>query len=115
MDALTIIPMIFPTIAIVIWGLTIISAEYIFAMWFGAALMLGWTLLLTWALVKPLERRFVAPLTIIVLAGLIIANYGGWFIGAVGFLQFVSTLAIQTGILVLFLLGYLVTNNLSNK
>jgi hypothetical protein len=112
MDAITIIPMVFPTIAIPLWGLTVITAEYIFAMWFGAALMLGWTLLLFWALLKPLERRFVAPLTIIVLIGLITANYGGWYIGAVGVFQFLSTLAIQTAILVVFLLGYLVTHNL---
>ena len=35
----------------------------------GAALMIGWTALLAWAAAEPIERRAVAPLTILVVVG----------------------------------------------
>jgi hypothetical protein len=36
----------------------------------GASLMLGWTVLLLWAYRQPLERRWVALFTMIVLVGI---------------------------------------------
>jgi len=44
---------------------------------FGAALMIGWTALLAWAAARPVERRAVAPLTMLVVGGLMSAEYLG--------------------------------------
>ena len=50
---------------------------YRFAVTFGAALMVGWTALLVWAAAKPAERRAVAPLTMLVVVGLMLAEILG--------------------------------------
>jgi hypothetical protein len=83
-------------------------------MWFGAALMLGWTLLLVWAYQKPLDRRFVAVLSIIVVIGLMSANAAGFAFQILGMMQFASTLVIQCVILVLFLVGWIITRDIRN-
>jgi hypothetical protein len=44
-----------------------LQPDYIFAINLGAGLMLAWTLLLFWADRKPLERRMVIPLTMIII------------------------------------------------
>ena len=46
------------------------GADYRYAMGMGASLMLGWTALLLWADRRPLERRGVLPITVLVVAGL---------------------------------------------
>jgi peptidoglycan/LPS O-acetylase OafA/YrhL len=43
-------------------------------MGYAASLMLGWTVLLFWAYRRPLERRFVAALTIVVVVGLVVTE-----------------------------------------
>jgi hypothetical protein len=55
----------------------VLDPGYRFAMTFGAALMVGWTALLVWAAAKPVERRAVAPLTMLVVAGLMYAEFLG--------------------------------------
>ncbi len=44
-----------------------IDADFIFAVNLGAGLMLAWTLLLFWADRKPMERRGIIPLTMIII------------------------------------------------
>src|SRR5947199_9343202 len=68
-DALAIAPMIVPGFAKLLWGFEDRSGAYQFAMGYGASLMLGWTVLLAWAYQSPLERRFVASLTVLVIYG----------------------------------------------
>ncbi len=54
------------------------SAEYRYAMWMTAALMLGWTLLLIWADRKPVERKGILLLTIFpVIFGIVTAQIYG--------------------------------------
>ena len=73
-DAAALLPMLFPPLANLLWGLRDASGTYRFAMGYGASLMFGWTVLLLWAYRRPLERRFVAGLTAIVVVGLIITE-----------------------------------------
>jgi uncharacterized membrane protein len=73
-DALALVPMLFPSMARLLWGFEHPSGGYVFAMGYGASLMLGWTLLLVWAYQSPLERRVVALLTLIVISGLVITE-----------------------------------------
>ncbi|MBN2380493.1 hypothetical protein JXM67_11900 [candidate division WOR-3 bacterium] len=67
--------MLIPALARIFWGFDASgNLSYQFAMIMGAALMLGWTLLLIWAYRKPIERRGVAFFTIVVILGIAAAN-----------------------------------------
>ena len=44
----------------------------------GGILMVGWTILLIWAVKKPIERRFIILLTAIIVAGLFIVALIGY-------------------------------------
>ena len=70
-DALALVPMLYQPMAKFMWGFDQFNGNYFFAMGYGASLMSGWTLLLIWAYKKPLERRFIAFLTTVVIIGLI--------------------------------------------
>jgi hypothetical protein len=70
-DAGALLPMLLPSLAARLWGLHDVSGSYRAAMACADSLMLGWTLLLVWASRRPLERRVVAPLTILVVGGLV--------------------------------------------
>jgi hypothetical protein len=73
-DGLSLIPMLIPWAAGIIWGFNNFTGIYYFAMGMGASLMLAWTILLCWAYRKPLERRYIALFTIIILIGIIVTE-----------------------------------------
>jgi hypothetical protein len=66
LDAIYLIPMLFPHLGGTYFGIKDFNpgGEFRYAMATGAALMLGWTVLLLWADRKPVERRGVLLLTI---------------------------------------------------
>jgi hypothetical protein len=67
LDALAFVQMAFPELGKRMLGVErALGPEYVFAINLGAGLMLAWTLLLFWADRKPLERRMILPLTMIV-------------------------------------------------
>ena len=67
LDGLTGIDMILSTFipSAVAIPYTSMASSFRFAMGWGAALMLGWTVLLLWGALKPIERRSVLLFTII--------------------------------------------------
>jgi hypothetical protein len=76
-DALAILPMVFPGIGSAIFGgdITRLGAEYRYAMGIGASLMAGWTALLIWGAISPIERRDILILTLVpVIAGIFAAT-----------------------------------------
>jgi len=76
-DGLAIIPMVFPRIGSALFGGDIakLGAEYRYAMGIGASLMAGWTSLLFWGAINPIERRDILILTLFpVIAGIIAAT-----------------------------------------
>ncbi len=76
-DLLATIPLAFPEVAEVMFGLNNFAAgnDYLYASRIGASLMFGWTLLLLWGSFKPIERRGILLLTVFpVLSGLSIAS-----------------------------------------
>jgi hypothetical protein len=76
-DALAAIVMIFPQLRTLIFGSDdfIITPEYRYALGLGAALMLGWTVLLIWGSFKPIERKGLLIITIFpVIAGIVVAQ-----------------------------------------
>jgi len=77
LDGLTGIDMIVSTFmpSAVAIPYTSTASSFRFAMGWGAALMIGWTLLLLWGALKPIERRSVLLFTIIpVVLGLVITE-----------------------------------------
>jgi hypothetical protein len=105
-DALAVLPMLFPALARILWGFTDQSGPYGFAMGYAASLMLGWTGLLAWAYRKPIERRFVAILTLFVICGLVVTELIAVLFGDMTVERMVPTWCLQAALLGLFGIGY---------
>ena len=106
-DALALVPMLSPPMARLLWGIDTSGPSYLFAMGYGASLMLGWTLLLVWAYQAPVERRAIALLTLVVIAGLASAEVVAVTIGAITLARVAPTWVLQAALAALFTIGYL--------
>ncbi|MGO8944424.1 MAG: hypothetical protein ACLQJ7_12210 [Syntrophobacteraceae bacterium] len=105
-DALAIMPMLVPSVAKLLWGFDDVSGAYRFAMGYGASLMLGWTALLIWAYQRPLERRVVAALTVLVICGLMFTEVIAVMSGQLAAWRMVPTWCLQMVLLGLFAGGF---------
>lgn len=105
-DAAALLPMTFPSLADLLWGFRDESGTYRFAMGYGASLMLGWTALLLWAWRRPVERRFVAPLTILVILGFVVTEVIAVGAGLLPLWRMIPSWALQAALAGLFLTGY---------
>jgi hypothetical protein len=105
-DAGALLPMIFSQLANLAWGLRDVSGNYRFAMEYGASLMLGWTVLLLWAYRRPIERRFVAVLTMLVIGGLILTEVVAVHSSVLEAKRMVPTWCLQALLFVLFARAY---------
>ena len=105
-DGIALVPMLFPPVALFLWGIEDVSAGYRFAMSYGAALMLGWTALLGWASRRPVERRSIAALTVLVIWGLVVAEIAAVYSGAISAARMAPTWCLQAGLLTLFAYAY---------
>ncbi len=105
-DALAILPMLVPPLAYLLWGFENVSGAYKFAMGYGASLMLGWTALLIWAYRKPVERKAVAALTVIVVWGLVFTEIMAVFSGYLSVWRMLPTWFLQAIIISLFAWGF---------
>ena len=105
-DAGALLPMLFPQLANLVWGFHNVSGDYRVAMGYSASLMLGWTALLLWAYRRPIERRFIAPLTILVICGLILTEVVAVHSGTLEAWRMVPTWCLQALLLVLFAGAY---------
>ena len=101
-DAGALLPMVSPRLAGLLWGLRDTPGSYQLAMGSAASLMLGWTLLLLWAYRRPLERRAVAALTAVVIAGLLVAEIWAVRAGILALGHMAPTFVLQTVLLGLF-------------
>jgi hypothetical protein len=105
-DGVALLTMLSPPLARFLWGLDDMPANFWFAMNYGAALMLGWTGLLVWAAVKPIERSFVAVLTALVIASLAVAEAKAAMSGVIEVGRLVPTFVLQTILFLLFVIAY---------
>jgi hypothetical protein len=105
-DAAALVPMLFPPVAKLLWGFDDPSGAYRFAMGYGASLMLGWTGLLLWAYRRPLERRFVAALTVLVIYGLVATEVAAVAGGHLALSRILPTWVLQGALLLLFASGF---------
>lgn len=104
-DALALFPLVIPELASRLWGFDDFPGSYTFVAGYAAALMLGWTVLLIWAYQRPLERRFVAPLTILVIYGLVITEVIAIESGHIAIEKIAPTLCLQAALVALFASG----------
>ena len=102
LDGLVAVVMLTPSLEAWAWGFKepALDPGFRFAMTFGAALMVGWTALLLWAAAKPAERRAVAPLTMLVVVGLMLAEILGMASGFLPALRVWMLVASQVLLLV---------------
>jgi hypothetical protein len=105
-DALAILPMLVPPLAYLLWGFEDVSGTYKFAMGYGASLMLGWTALLIWAYQKPVERKAVAALTVLVIWGLILTEITAVLSGSLAAWRMLPTWCLQAILIGLFAGGF---------
>jgi hypothetical protein len=105
-DALALVPMLIPPMARLLWGFDTLGGAYRFAIGYAAALMLGWTVLLIWAYQRPLERAFVAVLTVIVIYGLVAAELAAVVSGDLAPWRMIPTWCLQAVLLGLFATAY---------
>jgi len=105
-DAMAVLPMLVPELARLLWGFDDQSHAYRFAMGYAASLMLGWTGLLLWAYRRPIERRFVAALTVFVIYGLALTEAVAVLSGRLAVWRMVPTWCLQIALLCLFAGAY---------
>ena len=105
-DALAVVPMVCPPVARLVWGFEDAGGAYRFAMGYGASLMLGWTALLVWADQRPLERRVVAALTVLVIYGLVATEIVAVATGTMPLWRMAPTWVLQAVLLGLFAGAY---------
>lgn len=77
-----------------------------YAMGMGAPLMFGWTILLLWADRKPVERKDILPITLVVVVGEIITQVWGIKVGFVPLGALIPSFIMQAIILSLFTFSY---------
>lgn len=105
-DALALVPMLVPAAAKLLWGFEDVSGAYRFAIGYGATLMAGWTGLLLWAYQRPIERKFVAALTVFVIYGLVLTEIVAVATGYMAAWRMVPTWCLQAVLLGLFAGGF---------
>lgn len=105
-DAVAIVPLTVPPMARLLWGFDDPSGAYQFVAGYAATLMLGWTALLLWASRRPVERRAVAALTVLVIYGLALTEILAVRSGHLEAWCMVPTWLLQAALLGLFAGGY---------
>jgi hypothetical protein len=81
--------------------------DFRYAMGMGAPLMLAWSVLLLWAERKPIERRGILPITLLVVAGEVAVQIWGISAGFVPLQPFVLTFVIQALLSALFIASFI--------
>jgi hypothetical protein len=105
-DALAVIPMLSTRMAHLLWGFEDFGGPYRFAMGYGASLMAAWTVLLVWAYARPVERAFVAALTVFVVYGLVATEVAVVCAGVLPAWRMAPTWVLQAALLGLFATAY---------
>jgi hypothetical protein len=114
-DALAAVPMILPEMGKTMWGFNDMQGVYFFAMGFGAALMLGWTILLIWAYIKPLERRYIALFTLFIIAGFIVVEAVSAACGIIGIGYIIPSLIMQVLLTALFICAFVISGKIKGS
>jgi hypothetical protein len=105
-DAFAVVPLLSPSLARLLWGFDDVGGAYRFVSGYAASLMAAWTGLLFWAAQRPLERAFVAPLTVVIIYGLAATEIAAVHAGVLPAVRMLPTWTLQAGLLGLFATAY---------
>jgi hypothetical protein len=117
-DLLTCLPLLFPEIARKMFGVAdiMVTGEYLYVARIAAALMLGWTVLLIWVVLRPLERKGVLLLTLVpVMCGIVTAGILAVRSGLVPVSNMVPMWVFNGIIIIIFALAYYFATVLARK
>lgn len=108
LDLLAGLTMLFPALFVINNQLSSFypTPAYRYAMGMGAPLMLAWTVLLLWADRKPLERKSLLPITLLVVIGEVINEIVAATTGYISVGALVPTWIIQAVLTALFLFSF---------
>ena len=108
LDVVAFLIMWFPSLFALNNGLTNFNPgiEYRYAMGMGAPLMLGWTILLLWADRKPIERKSILLITLLVVLGEVVTEIFGVVTSFITVPAMLLTWMIQLIVSVLFVFSY---------
>jgi len=116
-DGLAAVIMIFPELGAYFFGHenVQITPEYRYALGMGAALMVGWTVILIWGSLNPLERKGILVITVFpVILGIVAAQIYAVFSGYIEVVRIFPLWIHLIVIILLFLFSYFKTNNISH-
>jgi hypothetical protein len=82
------------------------APDYRYAMGMGAPLMLAWTILLLWADRKPVERKGILPITLLVVFGEVVNEIVAARTGYIATAALIPTWIVQVLITILFVSSY---------
>ena len=117
-DALAAIIMIFPKLGTYLFKHenVVITPEYRYALGMGAALMVGWTVLLIWGSFKPLERKGILVITVFpVITGIVLAQIYAVSCGYIALNNMIPIWIHLTVISSYFLFTYFKSNKLNYR
>ena len=113
-DAIWAIGLLFPNVFAIMIGSNDFrpNLQIRLIMSIGGILMAGWTIILIWAVRKPIERRFIILLTAIIVAGLFIVALIGYLDGNAGNIW----ILIKNPILFTFMIAsYMIAKKMDNE
>ena len=105
-DAFAVVPLLFPAVARLLWGFEDVDGAYRVVSGSAPSLMAAWPGLLLWASQRPLERAFVAPLTVLIIYGLVATEVAAVYAGSLSASRMLPTWVLQAGLLGLFAGAY---------
>ena len=108
-DAFALLPMLIPSLSELMWGFENTRGDYYYAMCMGASLMMGWTILLVWASIRPMERRIIALFTVSVILGMVAAEVFAVAGGVMSFGRALPSFVMQALLTALFITAFLVS------
>ena len=114
LDILAALVMLFPSLFVAVNQPSNfkVDAAYRYAMGMGAPLMIGWTVLLIWSDQKPVERKGILPITLIVIAGEVVIQIWGISAGFLPLTALLPTFVMQALLVSLFVFSYVYARNL---
>jgi len=109
LDALVAIQMFSPDILTFTTGVSSFAptSNFLYASYMSGIMMISWSVLLIWGYIRPVERKDILLITILPVVGLMISGILSTTAGFLPWLTFVTYLAIQVFLVVLFATSYL--------
>jgi hypothetical protein len=118
LDAFFVPPLMFPKLAgCIVLGIDNYHPDTMAAymMHVGASLMAGWTGILIWAAIKPIERRGIIPITVFpLLSGLMAAGIYFYISGGIQIERIVPLIMISFILIIAQSIGYFITKDVMN-